>query len=80
MSGFKIRKLIEEFTSLEDEHSYAEHMHSLTDDEYERDEWFCEMDMLMYQLYELADDIRELKPSKYMLENYDELNYILENY
>lgn len=78
MSASKIKKLISEFNYEHDENSYAEiRMFEKGISEEDKQEWEHLADLSEYRMFDIAEKIKKLKPSKYMMEKYSELDYIL---
>ena len=78
MSAREIKRLIGEFNDAHYERDYADFMITNKDlPKKEQEEWEIEADLAEQELYNIANQISELKPSKYMMEKYSELEYIL---
>jgi len=78
MSAKEIKLLIGKFNDAHENSDYAEFMSRKEClSKQEREEWEEDADMSENELYYLAEKIKELKPSKYMMEKYSELDYIL---
>ncbi len=78
MSAKEIKRLIGKFNDVYQENDYANFMITNKDlTPKEQEEWEIEADLSESELYEIANQINKLKPSKYMMEKYRDLNYIL---
>lgn len=74
----KITSLINEFNDVHQRSDHADYMLSKKDiSQEERDEYEDEADMYLCELSDVAGKIKQLKPSKYMMEKYLELDYIM---
>ena len=79
MSAKKIKELIRKFNDVHHENDYAGFMVTNKDlPKKEQEEWEMEEDHTELELYYIAGEIKKLNPSKYMMEKYSELEYILE--
>lgn len=78
MSSDKIKILIDRFTKAYDDCGHARIMMDKGDlSKIEKEEWEFQYDYNEDQLHYIAKQIQELKPSKYMMEKYEELSDIL---
>ena len=78
MSAIEIKRLIGKFNDAHHESDYADFMITNKDlPKKEQEEWEIEADLAEQELYHIANQINELNPSKYMMEKYSELDYIL---
>lgn len=78
MSAKEIKRLIGKFNDVHDVCDYASFMITTKDlPKPEQEEWEDEADLSEMELRTIARQIRELRPSKYMMEKYSELEYIL---
>lgn len=78
MSAKRIKNLINEFDIAHEENEYACFIISNKDLSIEeKEEWEVEADLSEQEIHNIARQIKELKPSKYMMEKYTELEYIL---
>lgn len=78
MSATEIKRLIGKFNDAHYESDYADFMITNKDlPKKEQEEWEIEADLAEQELHHIANQINELKPSKYMIEKYSELEYIL---
>ena len=75
----EIKRLIKLFLDTHHEYDYAEHM-SFNENlpKKEMDMWMDEAYQIEYVLYDIANQINKLQPSKYIMKKYfNDLNYIL---
>jgi hypothetical protein len=78
MNGHKIKKLIDDYNDAYDEQSYAEYMLGKKLTRKEKEMYQEEYDNSSDLCYYLANEIKTLNPSKYMINKYQELHDILE--
>lgn len=72
MNSKIIRELVNQFNNVHETSDYAEYMmYNEKLSEHERHEYELEADMSMYELYDIAEKIKKLNPSKYMIEKYN---------
>ena len=78
MSATEIKRLIGKFNDVRHEIDYTNFMITNKDLlKKEQEEWEIEADLAEHELYQIANQIDKLKPSKYMMQKYSELDYIL---
>jgi hypothetical protein len=78
MNGHKIKKLIDEYNEAYGEQAYAESMLGKKISRKEKEMYQEEYDNSSDLCYYLANEIKTLNPSKYMISKYQELLDILE--
>lgn len=74
----EIKRLIKKFNDVQHEMDYVEFIITNKDiSNEEQEEYEMEADLLIYELYHIANQINKLNPSKYMVEKHTDLEYIL---
>tara|TARA_R110000772_G_scaffold208171_3_gene318661 strand:+ start:1366 stop:1614 length:249 start_codon:yes stop_codon:yes gene_type:complete len=80
MSASKIKDLIERFNWVYDELGYVEcHINKVDKDSQEYEDMVDEINLAEDELYYLADEMKKLKPSQYMINKYPQILDILED-